>query len=192
MSFKNKKGKSIIVAGPSGSGKTTIVKYLLSCNLNLVFSISACSRVKRENEQEGIDYYFLEIAEFKAKIKANEFLEWEEVYADNFYGTLKTEVTSKLNAGLNIIFDVDVVGAKSLKKLFKDDALSIYIEAPSMGSISDRLSYRKTETEEQISDRLNKAKYEQKAKKFFDYILINNELSLAKKDVWRTVKDFLN
>jgi guanylate kinase len=192
MSFKNKKGKSIIVAGPSGSGKTTIVKYLLSCNLNLVFSTSACSRVKRENEQEGIDYYFFEIAEFKAKIKANEFLEWEEVYADNFYGTLKTEVTSKLNAGLNIIFDVDVVGAKSLKKLFKDDALSIYIEAPSVGSISDRLNSRKTETKEQISDRLNKVKYEQKEKKFFDYILINNDLSLAKKDVWRTVKDFLN
>ena len=187
-----KKGKLIIVSGPSGSGKTTIVKYLLTCNLNLFFSVSACSRKKRKNEQDGIDYYFLSIDDFKQKIQADEFLEWEEVYEDNFYGTLKSEVINKINLGHNLIFDVDVIGAKSLKNLFMDQAFSIYIQAPSIKLINQRLVSRKTESDSQILFRVDKAKYEEKEKVFFDYILINNTLSMAKKNVLQRVKDFLN
>ncbi len=192
MYFNQKKGKLIIVSGPSGSGKTTIVKYLLSCNLNLFFSVSACSRQKRKNEKDGIDYHFLSVDEFKLKIAEGDFLEWEEVYQDNFYGTLKREVLNKINLGYNIIFDVDVIGAKSLKAIFKDQALSIYIKAPSVKLISQRLVARQTESESQISFRLDKAKHEVKEKKFFDYILINDKLSIAKKTVLQRVQDFLN
>tara|TARA_B100001029_G_scaffold97622_2_gene80229 strand:- start:3627 stop:4205 length:579 start_codon:yes stop_codon:yes gene_type:complete len=192
MYFNQKKGKLIIISGPSGSGKTTIVKYLLSCNLNLFFSISACSRPKRKNEKDGIDYHFLSVDEFKLKIAEGEFLEWEEVYQDNFYGTLKSEVLNKINLGCNIIFDVDVIGAKSLKSIFKEQALSIYIQAPSVKSISQRLVARQTESESQISFRLDKAKHEVKEKKFFDYILINDKLNIAKQTVLQKAQDFLN
>tara|TARA_B100001250_G_C19754506_1_gene769438 strand:- start:738 stop:1316 length:579 start_codon:yes stop_codon:yes gene_type:complete len=192
MCSSQKKGKLIIVSGPSGSGKTTIVKYLLSCNLNLLFSISACSRQKRKNEQDGIDYYFLSVDEFKLKIQQGYFLEWEEVYQDNFYGTLKSEVLNKINVGHNLIFDVDVVGAKSLKNMFKDQALSIFIQAPSVKLISQRLVARQTESDSQIAFRLDKAQHEEKAKKFFDYILINDKLSIAKKTVLQKVQYFLN
>lgn len=192
MCSSQKKGKLIIVSGPSGSGKTTIVKYLLSCNLNLLFSISACTRQKRKNEQDGIDYYFLSVDEFKSKIQQGDFLEWEEVYQDNFYGTLKSEVLNKINLGHNLIFDVDVVGAKSLKTMFKDQALSIFIQAPSVKLISQRLVARQTESDSQISFRLAKAQHEEKAKKFFDYILINDTLSIAKKTVLQKVQYFLN
>ena len=192
MCSSKKKGKLIIISGPSGSGKTTIVKYLLTCNLNLFFSVSACSRKKRKNEQDGIDYYFLSIDAFKQKIKADEFLEWEEVYEDNFYGTLKSEVINKINLGCNLIFDVDVIGAKSLKNLFMDQAFSIYIQAPSIKLINQRLVSRKTESDSQILFRVDKAKYEEKQKVFFDYILINNKLSITKKNALQRVKDFLN
>ena len=191
MSCNKKKGKLILISGPSGSGKTTIVKYLLKSGLNLTFSISACSRKKRTNEKDGVDYHFLSIKAFKEKIAAGEFLEWEEVYDNNFYGTLRSEVVDKINFGHNIIFDIDVIGAKSLKKIFTNNALSIYIQTPSIHSISKRLSSRKTESEDQISFRIDKAKYEEKEKKFFDYTLINNELISAKKDVLQKVQDFL-
>ena len=192
MCSSNKKGKLIIVSGPSGSGKTTIVKYLLTCNLNLFFSVSACSRKKRKSEKEGIDYYFLSVEEFKKKIQAEDFLEWEEVYKNNFYGTLKSEVITKINLGYNLIFDVDVIGAKSLKSLFSDRALSIYIQSPSIKLINQRLVARQTESDNQISFRVDKAKYEEKEKGFFDYILINNKLSVAKRNALQKVKDFLN
>ena len=191
MSCNKKKGKLIIISGPSGSGKTTIVKHLLTSSFNLVFSISACTRKKRKNEKDGVDYHFLSTKVFKEKIKAGDFLEWEEVYDNNFYGTLRADVINKINLGQNIIFDIDVIGAKSLKKVFTNQALSIYIQAPSIDSISKRLFSRKTESEGQISFRIDKAKYEQKEKKFFDYILINNELNLAKKDALQKVQDFL-
>jgi len=192
MCSSKKKGKLIIISGPSGSGKTTIVKYLLTCNLNLFFSISACSRKKRKNEKEGVDYYFLSVEEFKKKIQAEDFLEWEEVYKNNFYGTLKSEVITKINLGYNLIFDVDVIGAKSLKSLFSDRALSIYIQAPSIKLINQRLVARQTESGNQISFRVDKAKYEEREKVFFDYILINNKLSIAKKNALQKAKDFLN
>ncbi|OUV56969.1 MAG: guanylate kinase [Flavobacteriales bacterium TMED113] len=191
MSSK-KKGKLIIVSGPSGSGKSTIVRYLLKQKLNLVFSVSACSRSKREYEIDGKDYFFLDVTDFKKKIEANEFLEWEEVYKNSFYGTLKKEVLNKIEMGYNIIFDIDVIGAKSLKKIFDDQALLIYIQAPSINAISKRLNLRNTENSKQIFTRLSKAKYEDKEKSFFDYILVNSDLDEAKKNAIIKVKEFLN
>lgn len=191
MSSK-KKGKLIIVSGPSGSGKSTIVRYLLKQKLNLVFSVSACSRSKREYEIDGKDYFFLDVTDFKKKIEANEFLEWEEVYKNSFYGTLKKEVLNKIEMGYNIIFDIDVIGAKSLKKIFDDQALLIYIQAPSINDISKRLNLRNTENSKQIFTRLSKAKYEDKEKSFFDYILVNSDLDEAKKNAIIKVKEFLN
>ena len=191
MSSK-KKGKLIIVSGPSGSGKSTIVRYLLKQKLNLVFSVSACSRSKREYEIDGKDYFFLDVTDFKKKIEANEFLEWEEVYKNSFYGTLKKEVLNKIEMGYNIIFDIDVIGAKSLKKIFDDQALLIYIQAPSIKDISKRLNLRNTENSKQIFTRLSKAKYEDKEKSFFDYILVNSDLDEAKKNAIIKVKEFLN
>lgn len=191
MSCNKKNGKLILISGPSGSGKTTIVKHLLSSDLDLVFSISACSREKRKNEKDGVDYHFLSIKVFKEKIESGEFLEWEEVYDNHFYGTLKSEVINKINLGHNVIFDIDVIGAKSLKKIFTNQAFSIYIQAPSIDSINKRLNSRQTESGDQISFRTNKARHEEKEKKFFDYILINNDLSLAKKDVLQKVQGFL-
>ena len=191
MSSK-KKGKLIIVSGPSGSGKSTIVRYLLKQKLNLVFSVSACSRSKREHEIDGKDYFFLDVTDFKKKIEANEFLEWEEVYKNSFYGTLKNEVLSQIEMGYNIIFDIDVIGAKSLKKIFDDQALLIYIQAPSINAISKRLNLRNTENSKQIFTRLSKAKYEDKEKSFFDYILVNSDLDEAKKNAIIKVKEFLN
>ena len=191
MSSK-KKGKLIIVSGPSGSGKSTIVRYLLKQKLNLVFSVSACSRSKREYEIDGKDYFFLDVTDFKKKIEANEFLEWEEVYKNSFYGTLKKEVLNKMKMGYNIIFDIDVIGAKSLKKIFDDQALLIYIQAPSINAISKRLNLRNTENSKQIFTRLSKAKYEDKEKSFFDYILVNSDLDEAKKNAIIKVKEFLN
>tara|TARA_S200000501_G_C20830204_1_gene746853 strand:+ start:1449 stop:2024 length:576 start_codon:yes stop_codon:yes gene_type:complete len=191
MSSK-KKGKLIIVSGPSGSGKSTIVRYLLKQKLNLVFSVSACSRSKREYEIDGKDYFFLDVTDFKKKIEANEFLEWEEVYKNSFYGTLKNEVLNQIEMGYNIIFDIDVIGAKSLKKIFDDQALLIYIQAPSINDISKRLNLRNTENSKQIFTRLSKAKYEDKEKSFFDYILVNSDLDEAKKNAIIKVKEFLN
>ena len=191
MSSK-KKGKLIIVSGPSGSGKSTIVRYLLKQKLNLVFSVSACSRSKREYEIDGKDYFFLDVTDFKKKIEANEFLEWEEVYKNSFYGTLKKEVLNQIEMGYNIIFDIDVIGAKSLKKIFDDQALLIYIQAPSINDISKRLNLRNTENSKQIFTRLSKAKYEDKEKSFFDYILVNSDLDEAKKNAIIKVKEFLN
>jgi len=191
MSCNKKNGKLILISGPSGSGKTTIVKHLLSSDLDLFFSISACSREKRKNEKDGVDYHFLSIKVFKEKIESGDFLEWEEVYDNHFYGTLKSEVINKINLGHNVIFDIDVIGANSLKKIFTNQAFSIYIQAPSIDSINKRLNSRQTESEDQISFRINKARHEEKEKKFFDYILINNDLSLAKKDVLQKVQGFL-
>ena len=179
--YCKKKGKLVVVSGPSGSGKSTIVKHLLSKNLNLVFSVSACTRLKRKNEKDGKDYFFLSVEDFKKKIETDEFLEWEEVYNNNFYGTLKSEVLGKIERGYNVIFDIDVIGAKSIKKVFNSQAFLVYIQAPSIGDISDRLNSRSTEDSKQISIRLAKAKFEEKEKSSFDYILINNDLDEAKK-----------
>ena len=171
------KGKLLIFSAPSGSGKTTIVKNLLATNANLGFSISACTRDKRgRKETQGQDYYFLSIDDFTQKIENQEFVEWEEVYPGGYYGTLKTEIERLWAEGKNIIFDVDVKGGLKLKEYFKEKALAIYVEVPSMDELERRLRTRGTETEDSISKRLYKVKFERTFKDKFDIVLVNDTL----------------
>lgn len=190
--MKQQNNKAIIFSAPSGAGKTTIVHYLLNNVKNLSFSISACSRNKRENEVDGKDYHFFSVSEFKQKIKNNEFVEWEEVYKDNFYGTLKTEVDRIWKSGKTVIFDVDVVGGINLKKYFGDNALSVFVKPPSILLLEERLRNRKTETEESINRRIGKAKQELEMSNKFDYILLNDNLNKALNDIEEVVTSFLN
>ena len=185
-----KKGKVLIISAPSGSGKTTITKFLLSQNLNLAFSVSACSRKKRQNEVDGVDYYFLDVKEFKKRIKNGDFLEWEEVYKNAFYGTLKNEVETKLNSGKNLIFDIDVQGASTLKNFFQKDSLSVYIDVP-IDIIEKRLRDRRTESEEGLVKRLKKTKEEGRNKNKFDVIVMNIDLKISKKEILGRVKEYL-
>ena len=185
------KGKAIIFSAPSGAGKTTLVKHLLVQGLNLSFSISACSREKRHNEIEAKDYYFLSKDTFRKKIANNDFLEWEEVYDGNYYGTLKSEIERIWENGKHVIFDVDVIGGQNLKKYFGDDALAIYVEAPSVEELERRLRMRKTETEETITKRLGKAKEEMKFKKDFDLVIVNDDLEKAKTIAYEKVNEYL-
>lgn len=172
-------GKCIIVSAPSGAGKTTIVKALLSELSSLSFSISACSRLPRGKEIDGIDYYFIGVEHFKEMISAKEFVEWEEVYKDNFYGTLKHEVQRIWNENKIVVFDVDVVGALSLKNIFTNSALSLFIMPPNLAVLEERLQNRKTETEEDIKIRIAKAKWELEQAIYFDKIIINDELQTS-------------
>jgi guanylate kinase len=170
-------GKALIFSAPSGSGKTTIVRHLLQTNSDLGFSISASTRDKRgRSEQHGKDYYFLTPEEFKSKIDSEEFIEWEEVYAGNFYGTLKSEIQRIWDEGKNVIFDVDVKGGMNLKKYFGDKALAVFVKVPSIEILKERLLDRGTETEESISRRLFKAKFEMSFQDKFDVVLVNEEL----------------
>jgi guanylate kinase len=174
-------GKAIIFSAPSGSGKTTIVKHLLDQNPDLGFSISASTRDKRgRKETNGVDYYFLSPEEFKKKIDAQEFIEWEEVYAGNFYGTLKSEIERIWKEGKNVIFDVDVRGGLNLKNFFGDKALSVFVKVPTMEILEQRLSERGTESEESLSRRIFKAKFEMTFQDKFDVVLVNGDLNLAK------------
>ncbi|MFN6087223.1 MAG: guanylate kinase [Cyclobacteriaceae bacterium] len=173
-------GKALIFSAPSGSGKTTIVHHLLKTNNDLGFSISASTRDKRgRKEVDGKDYHFLSPEEFKLKIDANEFIEWEEVYAGNFYGTLKSEINRIWAAGKNVIFDVDVKGGINLKKYFGEKALSIFVKVPSLEILAERLKERGTETEESFSRRLFKAKFEMSFQDKFDVVLLNEDLSTS-------------
>ena len=184
-------GKCIILCAPSGAGKTSITKYLLQQDLGLEFSISACTRAKRPNETDGIDYYFLTIDDFKQKIKNNEFIEWEEVYANNFYGTLTSEITRIWKSGKHVIFDVDVKGGLNLSKHFGKNALAIFIKPPSINELEKRLRNRGTESEETIQRRINKATEEMEYEKRFDVSVENNQLEVAQKEVYTVVKSFL-
>ena len=184
-------GKCIILCAPSGAGKTSITKYLLEQDLGLEFSISACNREKRENEIDGVDYYFLNTEDFKRRIENEEFVEWEEVYKDNFYGTLKTEINRIWNRGKNVIFDVDVEGGLSLTKHFGEKALAIFIKPPSVEALEERLRSRGTEDEEKIQKRLNKAEKELGYAKWFDTIIVNEDLKTAQEEVLTIVKSFL-
>ena len=184
-------GKLIIFSAPSGAGKTTIVKELLNSGLNLEFSISACSRPKRSNEIDGKDYYFLSVDEFKNKIANNEFLEWEEVYKDNYYGTLKSEVERIWTKGNYVIFDVDVIGGLNIKKYYKEKALSVFIMPPSLKLLEERLKKRSTESEENQKKRLDKAKLELSYEKKFDEIIVNDNLKTAINEAKNIIKDFL-
>jgi guanylate kinase len=184
-------GKLIIVSAPSGTGKSTLVRYLLSQDLNLEFSISATSRPPRDGEQDGVDYYFLTPEEFKRRIANGEFLEYEEVYENTFYGTLKSEVDRLLDKGKNVIFDVDVKGGLNIKKIYGDQALSIFVMPPSMEELRNRLEKRGTETPEAIEKRLAKAKYEMSFAPYFDVVILNDDFERARQEAYETIKKFL-
>ena len=189
--LKNFKGKAIIISAPSGAGKTTLVKRLLKTNLPIKFSISACSRKPRENEINGKDYYFLTIDEFKTQIQNKSFIEWEEVYQNNFYGTLKDEIDGIWNIQKHVIFDVDVLGGISLKKYFGKNAISIFIKPPSLKTLSQRLVKRNTESEASIISRIEKSKKEMDYINQFDYIIENDDLNDATKNIIGVVEEFI-
>jgi len=191
MSSSSFKGKAIIFSAPSGAGKTTIVRYLLEQELPLLFSISACSRNRRPNEIDGKDYHFLSIDDFKLKIANNAFVEWEEVYENNFYGTLKSEIERIWSNHKHVVFDVDVVGGLNLKKHFGDNALAIFIEPPSLDVLFKRLKNRATETEKSLNKRIEKATHEMKFSSSFDLIIINDKLEETKRDAFEKVSKFL-
>ena len=184
-------GKLVIFSAPSGAGKSTIVNYLLSQNLNLQFSISATSRLPRGTEQHGVEYYFLSSDEFRQKIANEEFLEFEEVYKDRFYGTLKSEVQRILDNGGNVIFDVDVVGGCNIKDYYGEQALSIFVEPPSVEELRHRLENRGTDSPEVIESRVAKAEYELTFAPKFDVVIVNNNLEEAKEKALGIVKEFL-
>jgi guanylate kinase len=186
-------GKLIVFSAPSGSGKTTIVRHLLSKpELNLDFSISAASRPPREEEVDGKDYYFLSLENFKKKIKNDEFLEWEEVYRDNFYGTLKTEVDRIWASGKNVIFDIDVVGGLDIKHIYPEKTLAVFVKPPSIEELKIRLKKRKTESEDKINMRVAKASIELATAPQFDFIIENNNLQKALEEAYNLVSDFVN
>lgn len=185
-------GKLIIFSAPSGSGKSTIINYLLKQNLNLHFSISATSRAPRGTEKNGIEYYFLSPEEFRTRIAAGDFLEYEEVYTDKYYGTLKSEVDRILHEGNNVIFDVDVVGGCNIKKQYGDRALSVFIHPPCIETLRQRLEGRGTDTPEVIEYRIAKAEYEMSFANKFDVILVNDDLETAQKEALFVVKNFID
>ena len=188
------KGNCLIFSAPSGSGKSTIVQWLTKEHpeLNLVFSISATSRPPRGTEQHGVEYFFLTPEEFKAKIDANEFLEYEEVYTDRYYGTLKSQVEEQLESGKNVIFDIDIKGGINVKKFFGDRALSLFIQPPSVEELRKRLVGRATDSAEQIEERLAKAEYEMSFAPRFDQIIVNDDLDTAKAETLKTIRNCLN
>lgn len=185
-------GKLVIFSAPSGSGKSTIINYLLTQNLNLHFSISATSRSPRGNEKDGVEYYFLTPEQFRAKINEGEFLEYEEVYTDKFYGTLKSEVERILNEGNNVVFDVDVVGGCNIKNYYGDKALSIFIQPPSIEALRDRLVGRGTDSMDVIENRLTKASFEMSFASKFDKVIINDNLENAKAETLQVIKAFFD
>ena len=184
-------GKLIIFSAPSGSGKSTIINYLLAQNLNLAFSISATSRPPRGTEKDGVEYFFLTPDEFRTRIANDEFLEYEEVYQDRFYGVLKAQVEKQLAAGQNVIFDVDVVGGCNIKKFYGERALSVFVQPPSVEELRKRLVGRGTDTPEVIESRVSKAEYELTFAPKFDTIIINDDLETAKVDALKVITRFL-
>lgn len=192
MSDSKKKGKLIIFSAPSGAGKTTLVRYIMSELDNLRFSVSACSREKRNYEEDGKDYHFITVADFKEKISNNEFIEWEEVYPDHFYGTLFSEVNNKRNEGYHVVFDVDVIGGLNIKKLFGNEALAIFIKPPSIEILKERLLSRGTDQKDAIETRIKKAEHELGFEKEFDVSIINDDLETAKKETLDVVNQFLS
>jgi guanylate kinase len=186
-----KEGKIIIFSAPSGAGKTTMVRHLLSGHPDFAFSVSATSRKPRGKEVDGVDYFFMTADEFKTKINNNEFLEWQEVYPDNFYGSLKSEVDRILKSGKNILFDVDVVGGSNIKKHYGNRALALFIQPPSITELEKRLLARSTDDKEVIRKRVEKAERELTFAPLFDYTIINDTLEHALQEAENRVKSFL-
>jgi guanylate kinase len=184
-------GKLIVISAPSGSGKTSIVSYLLKNMETLSFSISACSRERRENEIEGKDYHFLGIEGFKRSIKEDSFLEWEEVYKNQFYGTLKSEVKRIWSEGKTVIFDVDVVGGLNIKKQYPKECLSIFIMPPSIEVLAERLIGRGSESDESLQKRLDKAEEEISQNQEFDTVILNDDLSIACEETQEVITNFI-
>ena len=185
-------GKLIVFSAPSGSGKTTIVRHLLSKeDLNLEFSISAASRASRGEEANGKDYYFMSTEEFKKHIKNEDFLEWEEVYRDNFYGTLKSEVERIWAKGKNVIFDIDVAGGWRIKHKFPEETLAVFVKPPSVDELKRRLKERSTESEDKINMRIAKASVELATAPQFDVIIKNYDLEIALEEAYQLVKNFV-
>ena len=187
----NMQGKLIIFSAPSGAGKTTIVHHLLKVFPQLEFSVSACSRPMRDGETNGVDYYFMPVEEFKKKITNNEFIEWEEVYRDNFYGTLKIEIDRIWKKGKHVIFDVDVIGGLNLKNKFADRALAIFVMPPSIQDLETRLKSRETETPESVARRIGKAENELKTADLFDIVILNDELENAFAEAEQVISKFI-
>ncbi|CAA0217218.1 guanylate kinase [Tenacibaculum maritimum] len=189
---KEFKGKLFVFSAPSGSGKTTIVRHLLAQErFNLEFSISATSRNPRSNEKEGVDYYYISLEDFKQKIKKEEFLEWEEVYRDNFYGTLKTEVERIWAKGKHVIFDIDVRGGLRIKEKFPEETLAVFVKPPDINELLKRLKKRGEESDEKIAARIAKAPIELATAPMFDKTIKNYDLAVALKDAESLVDEFL-
>jgi guanylate kinase len=187
------KGKLLVFSAPSGSGKTTIVRHLLQQDdLNLEFSISAATRAPRVEEIDGKDYYFMSITDFKKHIKAEDFVEWEEVYRDNFYGTLKSEVERIWAKGKNVIFDIDVAGGLRIKSKFPQETLAVFVKPPSVDELKRRLKERSTETDDKINMRIAKAHVELATAPQFDKIIKNYDLDVAKLEAYELVKSFVS
>jgi len=191
---KNAKGRLVIFSAPSGSGKSTIVNWLMKEHpeLQLYFSVSCTSRPPRGTEQDGVEYFFVTPETFRQKIAAEEFLEYEEVYENRFYGTQKAQVERQREAGQNVVFDVDVKGGVNIKKYYGDEALSIFIQPPSVEELRRRLEGRGTDTPEAINDRVSKAAYELTFAPQFDHIVVNDDLDQAKAEAFRLVGEFLS
>lgn len=185
-------GKLLIFSAPSGSGKSTIVQHLMKMELGLAFSISATSRKPRKGEVDGREYHFLSPDQFRKKIKNNDFVEWEEVYPDQYYGTLQSEVDRIWNTGQHALFDIDVVGGMNLKNTFKNIALSVFVKPPSMDILEQRLRARGTDDETSLQKRLGKAGYEMEYASHFDHILVNDSLEQALAEAESLVRDFLS
>ena len=187
------RGKCLIFSAPSGSGKSTIVQWLLQHpELKMVFSISATSRAPRGTEKNGVEYFFLTADEFRKRIANDEFLEYEEVYSGCFYGTLKEQVEKRLNEGMNVVFDVDVVGGCNIKKYYGEQALSMFIQPPSIQELERRLKNRGTDSDEMIAKRVAKASYELTFAPKFDVVIVNDNLEEAQQKALSTIKSFLN
>ena len=187
------RGKCLIFSAPSGSGKSTIVQWLLQHpELKMVFSISATSRAPRGTEKNGVEYFFLSADEFRDRIANDEFLEYEEVYSGCFYGTLKEQVEKRLNEGMNVVFDVDVVGGCNVKKYYGEQALSLFIQPPSIEELERRLKNRGTDSDEMIAKRVAKASYELTFAPKFDVVIVNDKLEEAQQKALSTIKSFLN
>lgn len=187
------KGKLLVFSAPSGSGKTTIVRHLLAqADLNLEFSVSCTTREARGEEIDGKDYYFISLKDFKNHIKSEDFVEWEEVYRDNFYGTLKSEVERIWAKGKNVIFDIDVAGGLRIKSKFKQETLAVFVKPPSIDELKIRLKKRSTESDDKINMRIAKASVELATAPQFDKVIKNYDLDIAKKEAYTLVKNFIS